>query len=206
MKKWLFAVLLTVAGFAHAALVEGDGKDYTRLATPQPVANAKKVEVIEFFSYTCIHCYDLDVALSQWVKNKPAYVDFKRVQIVWGPQFVPFAKLFATMNALNLTEKLHHPAFVAMVDKRINLGDESQLTAWLKSQPGIDVNRFMQTYKSFGISSQASSAQRMTRDYAIQGTPTLVINGKFALQPVKPDLLLQHLSEMVAVVHGGKLK
>ncbi|MBV8048456.1 MAG: thiol:disulfide interchange protein DsbA/DsbL [Paludibacterium sp.] len=206
MKKWLFAVLLTIAGFAHAALVEGDGKDFTRLPVPQPVANAKKVEVIEFFSYTCIHCYDLDVGLSNWVKTKPSYVDFKRVQIVWGPQFEPFAKLFATMNALNLTEKLHHPVFVAMVEKHVNLGDKDQLAAWLKTQPGVDVNRFMQTYNSFGINAQVASATQQTRAYAIQGTPTLVINGKFALQPVKPDLLLHNLSEMVAEVHSGKLK
>ncbi|WP_215778341.1 thiol:disulfide interchange protein DsbA/DsbL [Paludibacterium sp. B53371] len=199
MKKWLFAVLMVVTGLAHAALVEGEGKDYTRLMTPQPVANPKKVEVIEFFSYTCIHCYDLDVSMSNWVKTKPSYVDFKRVQIVWGSQFEPFAKLFATMNALNLTEKLHHPVFVAMVEKRINLGDPAKLTAWLKTQPGVDVNKFMQTYNSFGINAQVASAKQMTQNYAIQGTPTLVVNGKNALQPATPDVLLKHLNEMVAM-------
>jgi thiol:disulfide interchange protein DsbA len=206
MKKWLCAVLLMMSGFAHAALSEGEGKDFTRLAVPQPVANAKKVEVIEFFSYTCIHCYDLDVGLSNWVKKKPSYVDFKRVHIVWGPQFEPFAKLFATLNALQLTDKLHHAVFVAMMEKRLDLSDPAKLTAWLKTQPGVDVNRFMQTYNSFGINAQVASDKQQTRDYAIQGTPTLVINGKFALQPVKPDQLLKNLTEMVAEVHGGKLK
>lgn len=197
MKKWLFAGMMMLASLAHATLIEGEGKDYTRLAVPQPVANAKKVEVIEFFSYTCIHCYDLDASLSKWVKSKPADVDFKQVHIVWGPQFEPYAKLFATISTLHLNDKLHHAVFAAVIDKRMNLGDPTVLAAWLKTQPGVDVARFMQTYNSFGINSQVSSDKQMTRDYAIQGTPTLVINGKYALEPAKPDVLMKNLNEMI---------
>ena len=71
MKKWLLVVLMLVARLAHAGLVEGVGKDYTRLAAPQPVANAKKVEVIEFFSYTCVHCYALDPLITAWAQKSP---------------------------------------------------------------------------------------------------------------------------------------
>jgi thiol:disulfide interchange protein DsbA len=46
MKKWLLMALLLVSGFANAA--SELGKDYVLMAKPQPVANPKKVEVIEF--------------------------------------------------------------------------------------------------------------------------------------------------------------
>jgi len=199
MKKWLLVVLMLVARLAHAGLVEGVGKDYTRLAAPQPVANAKKVEVIEFFSYTCVHCYALDPLITAWAQKKPADVDYKRVQIVWGPQMEGFARFFATMNALNLASKLNHPAFVAVMDQRINLADPSELTPWLKKQPGIDVIRFMQTYNSFGTNTQVAAATQMTKDYAIQGTPTIVVDGKYALVPASPSLLIQRLPQLIAI-------
>lgn len=199
MKKWLLIALMLVSAVARAGLVEGEGKDYTRLAAPQPVANPKKIEVIEFFSYSCIHCYHLDAPLAAWAKKKPADVDFKRVQIVWGGPMEGLARFFATMNELGLADRLNHPAFVAVMDKRINIGNPSELTAWLKTQPGIDVNRFMQTFNSFGTNAKVNAAKQMTRDYAIQGTPTLVVNGKYALQPATPELLLQHLDQMIAV-------
>lgn len=199
MKKLLFVLMLAVSGLACAGLVEGEGKDYTRLATPQPVANPKKVEVIEFFSYACIHCYALDSGLTSWAKKKPADVDFKRVQIVWGTPMEGFARFFATMNELNLQDKLNHAAFVAVMDKHINLANPAALTAWLKTQPGIDVNRFMNTYNSFGTNAQVTRAKQMTTDYAVQGTPSIVVNGKYVLQPAKPDVLIQRLNEMVVM-------
>jgi thiol:disulfide interchange protein DsbA len=196
MKKWLLILMMLATGLANAALVEGT--DYNRLASPQPVANPKKVEVIEFFSYTCIHCYLLDPKLSAWVKSKPADVDFKRVQIVWGPQMEGFARFFATMNELNLADKLNHPAFVAVMDQRVNLADPAILGTWLKSQPGIDVNQFMATYNSFGINAKVTVAKQMTKDYAVQGTPSIVINGKYSLIPAQPDQLLQRMKDMIA--------
>lgn len=199
MKKWLFVLLMLATGLANAALQEGEGKDYTRLAVQQPVANSKKVEVIEFFSYTCIHCMELDPSLSAWAKRKPADVDFKRVQIVWGAQMEGFAKFFAAMNALNLQDKLNHPAFSAVMEKRINLGNPTELAAWLKTQPGVDVPRFMKTFNSFGSNTQMTRAKQMTRDYAVQGTPSIVVNGKYVLQPAKPDQLIQRLNEMIVM-------
>lgn len=199
MKKWLFVLLMSAVSLANAGLAEGEGKDYTRLAVPQPVANPKKVEVIEFFSYACIHCYDLDPVLSSWVKKKPADVDFKRVQIVWGAPMEGFAKFFATMNELKLQDKLNHPAFVAVMDKHINLAKVNELTAWLKTQPGVDVPRFMKTYNSFGTNAQVARATQMTKDYVIQGTPSIIVNGKYVLQPAKPDVLIQRLNQMVVM-------
>jgi protein dithiol oxidoreductase (disulfide-forming) len=199
MKKWLLIAVMLVSAVARAGLVEGEGKDFTRLAVPQPVANPKKIEVIEFFSYSCIHCYHLDQGLMAWAKKKPADVDFKRVQIVWGAPMEGLARFFSTMNELNLADKLNHPAFAAVMDKHINIGDPTELAAWLKTQPGIDVKRFMQTFNSFGTNARVATAKQMTRDYAIQGTPTIVVNGKYALQPATPAVLLQHLDQMVAV-------
>jgi len=196
MKKWLLAGLMLLSGVASAAIVQG--KDYTLLNPAQPVANAKKVEVIEFFSYTCIHCYHLDQGMSAWAARKPADVDFKRVQIIWQQPMEGLARFFAAMNATHQAERLNHPAFVAVMDQHVNLGDEATLTNWLKGQKGVNVASFMQVYKSFAVNAEVARAAQMTRSYNIQGTPTIIVAGKYALQPAEPARLLEVLDEVVA--------
>lgn len=201
MKKWILAALLLSSSLAQAALQEG--RDYTVLAKPQPTSTAGKVEVIEFFSYTCIHCYNLDPALEAWQKKLPANVAFRREQIVWNKQMEGFARLFATYNATKTLEKLHHPTFEAVMKKQINLSDEAKLQQWLPSQ-GVNVATFMPVYKSFGVNAQVARATKMTRDYAVQGTPSIVVGGKYVVQPAEPARLLQVVDELVAKVASGK--
>jgi len=196
MKKWLLIGLMLVAGVANAAIVQG--KDYVLLAKPQPVADPKKVEVLEFFSYTCIHCYNLEPVLSPYLEKLPADVAFNRVQVVWGKPLEGFARLVATEAATGTTAKLHHPIFEAVMKQRIDLSKPDVLADWLKKQPGIDVAKFMQAYQSFGVNAQVARQTKMTRDYAIEGTPTIVVAGKYATQPAEPQRLMEVVNELVA--------
>jgi thiol:disulfide interchange protein DsbA len=196
MKKLGFLMLLLVSTLSQAAITLG--KDYVVLAQPQPVADPKKVEVIEFFSYTCIHCFHLEPLISAWEKKRPADVSFRREQIVWGKQMEGYARLFSTLQSTGLSSRLHQPVFDAVMQKKINLGEPSALTGWIKQQPGVDVNKFMQTYNSFGTNAQVARASKLTRDYAVEGTPSIVVNGKYALTPAEPPRLIQVLNELVA--------
>ena len=69
-------------------------------AQPTNVAPGK-VEVVEVFWYGCPHCYALEPFIQSWLKNKPAYIEFVRVPVMWGPVHRAHAKLFYTLRALN---------------------------------------------------------------------------------------------------------
>ena len=75
----LAALVLTSASAAD--LVEG--KEYVRLKIPHAVDTGKKIEVIEFFSYGCPHCNDLEPYLQAWVKTLPPDVQFRRVPVMF---------------------------------------------------------------------------------------------------------------------------
>ena len=170
-EKWWAALLLLVSAVAMADIQPG--RDYVELRALQPSgAPAGKVEVIEFFSYTCIHCYRLEPAVESWAAKLPAHVSFRREQIVWSKEMEPLARLFATQRQMGLLDKLHKPVFDAMMRDKQNLADEKLLTPFLKAQ-GVDVNAFLQTSKSFGMASQVSRAAKMTRDYQGKARPPL---------------------------------
>lgn len=202
LKKWWVALLLLVSAVAMADIQPG--RDYVELRAPQPSsAPAGKVEVIEFFSYTCIHCYRLEPAVESWAAKLPAHVSFRREQIVWSKEMEPLARLFATQRQMGLLDKLHKPVFDAMMRDKQNLADEKLLTPFLKAQ-GVDVNAFLQTSKSFGMASQVSRAAKMTRDYQVEGTPTFVVAGRYATMAAEPSRLLQVVDELIAKAKNGR--
>ena len=200
MKKWMWIGVALLSSWAMADVQLG--RDYTELKKPQPVASASKVEVLEFFSYHCSHCATLDPALQAWKAKLPADVDFRQVQIVWDKEMAPLAQLFATVQLLKL-ERLHTPIFTAMIQEKQNLRDEKVLAAWLKTQ-NVDVKSFMETYRSFSVTNQATRAAQITRDYAIDGTPTIVVGGRYVVPSTAPARVIEVTNALIAKVRAQK--
>ncbi len=201
MKKWLAIGLMLLGSLAQAAVVEG--KDYRVLTNPQPTPPGK-VNVVEFFSYSCIHCYNLEPVMAAWKKAQPADVVVSREQVMWGRNTEGFAKLLATMKATGTEEKLHRAAFEAVMKQRVNLGDETVLAGWIAKQPGVDAKQFMATFKSFGMQAAVNRASKLTRDYQVEGTPLVVVAGKYAVNPAEPQRVVEVVNELVAKARGKK--
>ena len=171
--------LSLAAGMASAQIA---GKDYQQLNPPQPTESGSKVEVIEFFSYACPHCHSLQPALSGWLKRKPANVEFKRIPAVFQDSWLPFARLYYTLEALGLVDKLHHDVFAAIHGQKVRLQEPKVLFDWVSSK-GIDRQKFTDTYNSFAVQSLTKRAADTTARYKVPFTPALVIDGRFLTGP-----------------------
>src|SRR5258706_9911989 len=88
--------------------------EYVLVNPPQPT-DPKKIEVMEFFWYGCIHCYHLEAPLKAWLKRKPADVEFRYVPAIfdsasWGP----LARAYYALDAMGVVEKYHDDIFNAI--------------------------------------------------------------------------------------------
>lgn len=173
-------VLLAAQPVLGAGLVEG--KHFYRLQMPQPTAQVGKVEVIEFFWYGCPACFDLAPLLKTWVKRLPADVHFRKVPAVFRDSWAPGARLFYTLEALNLLDRLNDAVFNAMHKEKIRLGDEATLFDWVAAQ-GVDRREFAQTYRSFAVDAKVRRAAEMTSEYGFGGVPALVVGGQYIPAP-----------------------
>ena len=88
MKRRFFssALLATTAWLsalpAKAQWAFKAGKDYAVLERPVPTdAGPGKVELLEFFWYSCPHCNKFEPTFAQWVKDAPKDVTVRRVPI-----------------------------------------------------------------------------------------------------------------------------
>lgn len=174
------AMILCLVSAASAAQVAG--RDYQTLKQPQPTASGGKVEVIEFFWYGCPHCNSLQPSLHAWLKRKPADVEFKRFPAVFQDSWVPLTRLYYTLDAMGLADQLHLEVFAALHDKKTRLQEQKILFDWVASK-GVDRQKFIDTYNSFSVQTRSQRAMDVTRNYDVQGTPAIVVNGRFITAP-----------------------
>jgi thiol:disulfide interchange protein DsbA len=193
--------LAPLAGFAQARRPEA-GVDFSELRPQQPVEAKGKVEVLEFFWYGCPHCYTLEPLLEKWVAQLPADVQFRRVPAVFNDNWARDAAIFYTFEALGVLERLHRPFFDAIHRDRLSTRDPVSRNDWLQKN-GVDVKRFEDAYKSFGVQTKVRRAQQLSVAYRIDGTPALAVHGRYTISAEQARTQARMLSiadYLVAVV------
>lgn len=167
------ATLGLMAGGAQAQKPE-----FTLLSPAQPTEGGGKVEVIEFFSYACGHCYNLEPFLESWAKKLPADVVFKRVPGVGSASWTQLGLLYYSFEAMGRLDTLHAKAFDAMHKDNVNLAQPNVRYEWLAKQ-GVDPAQFQAVEKSFSVQSKLQRARQLMGSYKVDGVPMLVVNGKY---------------------------
>jgi len=167
---------LAFAGSAAAQLVEG--KTYRRIANPQPTETGRKIEVIEFFSYGCPHCAELEPFLDAWLAKQPGDVAFRSVPVVFQPRWEPLGKIYYTLDALGEDRKLSPDVFKAIHGQGTNLSTDKTFFEWAASK-GLDRKKVEEVYGSFAINGKMSRARQQAQQFNVQSVPTVVVDGKF---------------------------
>jgi thiol:disulfide interchange protein DsbA len=177
---WMLATsALLFAGTLQAAATEG--REYSRLASPQTPETQDKTEVLEFFSWGCPHCYHFHPLLDEWAARLPPNVKLVRIPVSMGhPQWGQLVRAYYTLEATGDLARLDGALFDAIHKERQQLYNEDNLARWAVSQ-GINEAKFRQTFNSFNVSTRASHAEQMSRDYQVQGIPQLVVAGKYVV-------------------------
>jgi thiol:disulfide interchange protein DsbA len=170
------AALAGASPFAWSQLQEG--KQYERLRNPQPVESGNRVEVIEFFSYGCPHCADLEPFLGAWAKKLPADVQFRRVPVIFSSRWEGLARIYYTLDAMGLESKLAPAVFDAIHKDRVPLDQDKSFFDWAAKQ-GLDRAKVEEVYKSFGVGSKVSRSKALAQAYGINSVPTVVVDGKY---------------------------
>ena len=185
MKRRFFssALLATTAWLsalpAKAQWAFKAGKDYAVLERPVPTdAGPGKVELLEFFWYSCPHCNKFEPTFAQWVKDAPKDVTVRRVPIAFREDFAPQQRLFYTLEAMDLLGSLHGKVFHAVHEERLPLNTEATILAWVEKQ-GVDKAKFSDIFKSYAVTSKIKKAVQLQNDIRIEGVPSLGIAGRF---------------------------
>lgn len=174
---------IPLLAWSPAVLAQGAppkaGKDYMVLDKPVPTdMPAGKIEVIEFFWYSCPHCFAFEPAFERWAKTLPADVVMKRVPVFFRDDFFPQQKLYYALEEMGLVDKLHTKVFDAIHTQKQPLNRDDTITAWVVKQ-GVDKAKFLAAYNSFSVNAKAKRAAQIQDQYKLEGVPAIGVAGKY---------------------------
>lgn len=205
MKKTLLAAVLAAGFAAHAQAALIEGQDYTVLAKPLPQQQADKIEVTEFFGYFCVHCYHLNPVLLKHAKAWPADTYLHPVHVVWSPEMEGFARIAAAVNTAGLKHQASPALFEAVYTQKLNLADSAEFKKWAAAQKTFDSQKLIAAYDSFSNKAQAEQMADLTAQYNIEGTPTIIVGGKYRMKLGGDwEQSMKKVDEMVAKVRSER--
>jgi protein dithiol oxidoreductase (disulfide-forming) len=184
------------------------GTNYHPVVPAQPTSVAPgKVEVMEIFWLGCPHCYQLEPQVLDWLKKKPAYVEFVRVPVIWDNVKQQHAKLYYTLEALG-RDDLFEKAFATVQQGTPLVGNSDDQTFRMQQafavQNGVSADDFAKAYTSFSVNSDLARAADITQRYHVDHVPFFVINGKYTsdvMQAGGEEQLTALISDLAAAEH-----
>ncbi|MDP1635897.1 MAG: thiol:disulfide interchange protein DsbA/DsbL [Gallionellaceae bacterium] len=195
-RQIIAVMILLCATLAQAGVVEG--RDYKVLNPPQPVSSGNKIEVLEFFFYGCSHCYHLHPALNTWEKSKPADVDLQPVPVIFRDNWEPMARTFYALESMGQLKQHHDALFEAWNVFNNYLIEEAQVIEFL-SKRGMDKTKFRAAYNSFSVGSKVMRSKQLVQAYALRGTPTVAVDGKYIITGLSPEETIRVLDEVIKI-------
>lgn len=179
MRRSVLCVLTALAMFSAPSFAGYlEGVEYVALDAPQPVTTGDKVEVREFFMYSCPHCFHFEPALNKWLKRLPANARFVRTPVVFRPTLEPHARAYYAFEAMGVTDKLHDAFFSAIHVEHQALNDEDSIVKFVADH-GVNAEDFRRNYRSFSTDADLKHGNQLVTAEGVDSVPTMVVDGKY---------------------------
>jgi thiol:disulfide interchange protein DsbA len=187
----LLASACTAQSSAPAPYTEGS--EYVTLPGPhERYSKDGKVEVVEVFSYGCIHCAQFAPVAEKLRKQLPAGVEFKLMPAPFSAEWLPFARAYYAAKQLGVVDRTHLALFAAKFGQHYPINSLDELADYY-AKAGVNRAEFMRIATSAEVTAKMKRDLDLIRKWQVDGTPTLVINGKYRVAAV------HSLDEMSAV-------
>lgn len=181
VRSLALGALSVSALLAPSAQAQTAAQPYITLEKAQPSDTTGKVEVLEFFAYTCSHCNTMEPMVESWSKTLPENVVLQRVPVAFNASMADLQKLYYSLESMGRLD-LHAAVFNAIHDKREKIYTAPAMFDWV-AQQGVDRKAFEDVFNSFGIQSKVTRANTLAQTYQIEGTPSIAVGGKYVTSP-----------------------
>lgn len=170
------------AGLAFAPLSHAQvDAAHVTIEPAQPSDTAGKVEVLEFFAYTCPHCATMEPMVARWSQTLPEDVVVKHVPVAFNAGMADLQKLYYSLEALDRLD-LHSKVFQAIHRQRKRIYNFDAIADWVETE-GVDRQQFEAAFQSFGVNNKVARANELAKTYNIEGTPSLAVGGRYVTSP-----------------------
>ena len=206
----LLLVLPAAAAFTAAATAAAptvapvEGTDYVLIDNGQPYAPlAGKIEVVEVFGYWCSHCAEFQPTLSAWQRKLPADVRFTYVPAVFTAGDA-FARAYFAAEHFRVLGKTHDAMFPAIhVAGLLPQNASVDEIATYYGQRGLDATKAAAYMQSPAVDAKLEHAHQFALRSGVEGTPTLIVNGRYRVTARTHEDGLRIASQLIAQLRAA---
>lgn len=173
-----------------------EGKDYFEIRPAQRPSTPGVVEVTEVFSYACTYCNRAVAIMDKLKASLPANARMTYLPASFNAaeSWPMFQRVYYTATALDLMPKMHNAIYSGVwTSKELSVveADGQRLKSpqptledaarFFQKKAGTKPEQFLATAKSFSVDANCRRADQLVKAYAIDGTPTLIVNGRYKI-------------------------
>ncbi len=175
--------------------------DYVVIAEGAPLAPLDgRIEVVEVFSYGCIHCFRFQAPVDAWLSKQDPDVRFTYLPAAFSANDA-FARGFFVAQAQGLFKQTHHALFSAVHEQSVlprgGAGYDA-VARWYASHGAPSQPDFLAAMASPATDEKMNQAHAFAARSGVQGTPTLIINGRYRVQSQSLQGALDTASQLIA--------
>jgi thiol:disulfide interchange protein DsbA len=175
----------TAQSSASTSVPYTEGVQYVTLPAPnQRYSTEGKVEVVEVFSYGCIHCAHFAPIAEQLRKELPKGAVFKLMPAPFSAEWLPFARAYYAAKQLGVVDRTHLELFTEKFGQNYPINTMDELADFYARQ-GVNRADFLRIANSDEVTAKMKNDLALIQKWQVDGTPSLVIDGKYKVTGAK---------------------
>jgi thiol:disulfide interchange protein DsbA len=196
----LFALCASTPALAQDSDGLVEGRDYAVIAGGAPLQATKgKIEVVEVFAYWCHVCNDFQPLVDTWSAKLPRDVAFRYLPAAFNPND-RLARAYFAAESMGALAHTHNATFRAIHDEQ-SLPARNATAAeigTLYASLGVDAQRLANAMQSEATDARMLAAREFMIGAGVEGTPTMIVNGKYRVIGRSLADLIRHTDLLVA--------
>ena len=173
-----------------------EGVDYVRIKAGSSSGPQSPVNVKEFFSFSCIHCKEIEPLIETMVQNNH-HILMQKIQVTWDPITKSFAQLNATLELLHL-QRLYVPIFNSIATRNLLMQPQELQTFLLNNGlNNTQIKNFMLMYNSFTVAHQVNTYNTLQNLYNINATPIFIVADQYQVTPATAEKTIAVLNVLI---------
>lgn len=194
----LLVLFFSTSAFAQLKYIEG--RDYTVLEQPLKLQKAGEKEVVEFFSFVCPHCYNLEPHIVKWSEeSKPADVGFYQMPAVGGKLWTFTARVKFVADKLQLGKAFDERYFNELhKEKNRRLAGDKDSVIALMAEFGAEQQAAEKAWDSLAVKANLKKSDTLWQQAGLSGVPAVIVNGKYIVSLTSYETFFEVIDFLLA--------
>lgn len=176
-----FILMLLISNFSYAGDKPNIVGIYVEVPGYEFAFDGKTVEIVEFLSFYCGHCFQFEKEIPVIKGNFPKKIKWKTIPVYWGKGSPKPGEAYLIAKEAGKGEQMKKAIFEAIFIDRRDIG-KIEVLEDIGSKVGLGFE-FSKKLRAGDKANDAEEALALMKKYRIHETPSIIVAGNLMINP-----------------------